>query len=165
MARQGNLFTTSRRPIRRATCYALSRLQSTTTEAASAQTSALLQDNPPLGGGRGWARRGSPAGHLGESAAGSLAQAQRSAGQLVRRADAIVPTLKFQDADARTVDVEEHHLRLGGLEDEVAELLDLEAGLEGELELGACVRIAVRIHSKSQEKPPTAIIPRDESYQ
>eukprot|EP00964_Phaeocystis_antarctica_P078146 scaffold48598_cov65-Phaeocystis_antarctica.AAC.1 len=35
------------------------------------------------------------------------------------------------------VDVEEDHLRLGGLEDQVAELLDLEARLEGQLQLGA----------------------------
>ena len=80
----------------------------------------------------------------------------------VRHVDA---KLKFKDAESRTVDVEQHHLRLGGLEDEVAELLDLEAGLEGELELGACVRIAVRIVSKSNEEPPSAIIPGDESYQ
>jgi len=82
-----------------------------------------------------------------------------------RRVDAIDAKLKFEDAESRAVDVEEHHLRLGGLEDEVAELLDLEAGLEGELELRACVRIAVRIHSKSNEEPPTAIIPGDESIQ
>ena len=75
--------------------------------------------------------------------------------------------LKFKDAESRTIDVEEHHLRLRRLEYQVAELLDLQAGLEGELELGACVRIviAVRIHSKSNKKPPTAIIPGDESYQ
>mmetsp|Transcript_31891 Transcript_31891/g.87333 ORF Transcript_31891/g.87333 Transcript_31891/m.87333 type:complete len:766 (-) Transcript_31891:1916-4213(-) len=35
------------------------------------------------------------------------------------------------------VDVEENHLRLGGLEDQVAKLLHLEARLEGELQLGA----------------------------
>jgi hypothetical protein len=33
------------------------------------------------------------------------------------------------------VEVEEHHLRFSGFEDEVTELLDLEAGLEGEAEL------------------------------
>lgn len=35
------------------------------------------------------------------------------------------------------VDVEQHHLRLGGLEDQVPELLDLEARLEGQLQLRA----------------------------
>ena len=76
--------------------------------------------------------------------------------------------LKFKDAESHTIDVKEHHLRLRRLEYQVAELLDLEAGLEGELELGTCGRSvmdAVRIHSKSREKPPTAIIPEDESYQ
>lgn len=37
------------------------------------------------------------------------------------------------------VDVEQDHLRLGGLEDQVSELLHLEARLEGQLELGALV--------------------------
>ena len=37
------------------------------------------------------------------------------------------------------VDVEQDHLRLGGLEDQVSELLHLEACLEGQLELGALV--------------------------
>lgn len=31
--------------------------------------------------------------------------------------------------------VEQYHLRLGGLEDEISELLDLEARLEGKLQL------------------------------
>ena len=57
------------------------------------------------------------------------------------RDDAVVPKLKFEDADSRAVDVEQHHLRLRRLQDEVAEFLDLEAGLEGELELRACVWI------------------------
>mmetsp|Transcript_35223 Transcript_35223/g.88355 ORF Transcript_35223/g.88355 Transcript_35223/m.88355 type:complete len:558 (+) Transcript_35223:1414-3087(+) len=35
------------------------------------------------------------------------------------------------------VDVEQHHLRLRGLQDQVAELLDLERCLEGQLQLGA----------------------------
>mmetsp|Transcript_63136 Transcript_63136/g.136700 ORF Transcript_63136/g.136700 Transcript_63136/m.136700 type:complete len:725 (-) Transcript_63136:4486-6660(-) len=35
------------------------------------------------------------------------------------------------------VEVEEHHLRLRGLQDQIAELLDLHAGLEGQGELGA----------------------------
>ena len=76
--------------------------------------------------------------------------------------------LKFKDAESRTIDVEEHHLRLRRLEYQVAELLHLQTGLEGELELGTCGRSvmdAVRIHSKSNKKPPTAIIPGDESHQ
>ena len=43
-----------------------------------------------------------------------------------------------QDAESRTINVEQHHLRLRRLEDEIAELLDLQAGLEGQLQLRAC---------------------------
>lgn len=35
------------------------------------------------------------------------------------------------------VQVEQHHLRLRGLQDEVSELLDLQTGLEGQLQLRA----------------------------
>ncbi|CAN7943340.1 unnamed protein product, partial [Ixodes pacificus] len=35
------------------------------------------------------------------------------------------------------VEVEEHHLRFGGLQDEVSKLLHLQAGLEGQLQLTA----------------------------
>ena len=47
------------------------------------------------------------------------------------------------------VDVEEHHLRLGCLEDQVAKLLDLEARLEGQLQLRALdddVREVEQVH-------------------
>ena len=80
--------------------------------------------------------------------------------------DAIDAKLKFKDADSRTVDVEEHHLRLRRFQDEVAEFFHFEAGLEGELELRACVRSvsAVRSGSNSDPRPPRAVSDRDESH-
>ena len=51
------------------------------------------------------------------------------------------------------VDVEEHHLRLRRLEDQVAELLDLEAGLEGELQLRALDHDVWEVEQVHLERP------------